>query len=373
MNRATVQILAPPLLLVFLTCAAGAQEPVDEQEPAEEAVSRETADGYRGIWFTLGQFSEHGDKYSGGLGTYTANHVPMAIYSAEADKTFFVYGGAKEGQRHLLCMASYYDHERDVVPRPTIVHDKQGVDDPHDNPSLCIDEQGHVWVFVSGRGRSRPGFIYRSTEPLNVEEFELVSTREITYPQPRWIEGEGLLHLFTKYTKGRELYWSTSPNGREWSRDQKFAGLGGSYQTSHQIDRRVITSFNMHPDGNVDRRTNLYFLQTDDRGDTWRNAQGDRVEVPLVEKMNAALVRDYQQEERLAALPLREQIDQRGVVVVDLVQLGEFREPLLLSRNRVARTGFAQVLQMDSGGCQRGVGIFLHLLPKKLSQPFRIS
>jgi hypothetical protein len=27
--------------------------------------------GYCGIWFTLGQFSEYGDKYSGGLGTYT--------------------------------------------------------------------------------------------------------------------------------------------------------------------------------------------------------------------------------------------------------------------------------------------------------------
>ena len=24
-------------------------------------------DGYKGIWFTLGQFSEYGDKYSGGL------------------------------------------------------------------------------------------------------------------------------------------------------------------------------------------------------------------------------------------------------------------------------------------------------------------
>ena len=32
--------------------------------------------GYRGIWFTLGFKFEHGDKYSGGLGTYTANHQP---------------------------------------------------------------------------------------------------------------------------------------------------------------------------------------------------------------------------------------------------------------------------------------------------------
>ena len=150
-------------------------------------------DGYRGIWFTLGQPSEYGDKYSGGLGTYTANHVPMAVYVPQADKTFFVYGGAKGGQRYLLAMASYFDHKRRVVPRPTVVHDKQGVNDPHDNPSLCLDEKGYVWVFVSGRGKSRPGFIYRSTQPYCVDDFELFWQGEITYPQPRWIDGEGFL------------------------------------------------------------------------------------------------------------------------------------------------------------------------------------
>src|SRR5690606_1493823 len=111
--------------------------------------------GYQGIWFTLVQFSEFGDKYSGGLGTYTANHVPLAIYAPVVDKTFFVYGGSRGGQRYLLAMASYYDHRTGLVPQPTIVHDKQGVDDPHDNPSLAIDEQGHLWVFISGRGRLR--------------------------------------------------------------------------------------------------------------------------------------------------------------------------------------------------------------------------
>ncbi len=142
------------------------------------------ADGYRGIWFTLGQFSEYGDKYSGGLGTYTAKHVPLAVYSQEADKTFFVYGGTIPGRRHLLAMASYYDHDRNLVPRPTIVHNKGGVDDPHDNPSIALDEYGHVWVFVSGRGRRRPGFKYRSVTPYSVDEFEQVSEEEMTYPQP---------------------------------------------------------------------------------------------------------------------------------------------------------------------------------------------
>ena len=110
-------------------------------------------DGYRGIWFTLGQVSEYGDKNPGGLGTYTAKHLPLAVYSPEAEKTFFVYGGAKQGKRHLLAMVSYYDHRRGVVPRPVIVHDKEGVNDPHDNPSIALDEHGHIWVFVSGRAR----------------------------------------------------------------------------------------------------------------------------------------------------------------------------------------------------------------------------
>ena len=56
------------------------------------------ADSYQGIWFTLNQFSEEGDKYSGGLRTYTAKHVPMAIYGPEVEKIFLVYGGAKERQ-----------------------------------------------------------------------------------------------------------------------------------------------------------------------------------------------------------------------------------------------------------------------------------
>jgi hypothetical protein len=65
------------------------------------------ADGYKGIWFTLGQFSAHGDKYSGGLGTYTANHMPVAIYSKKANKTFFVYGATTaENEKHLLIAIS---------------------------------------------------------------------------------------------------------------------------------------------------------------------------------------------------------------------------------------------------------------------------
>ncbi|MBK9490799.1 MAG: hypothetical protein IPO07_19955 [Haliscomenobacter sp.] len=127
-------------------------------------------DGYKGIWFTLGQFSEFGDKYSGGLGTYTANHLPVAIYAAKAQKTFFVYGGTTHpDKRHLLIMISYFDHRKKRVPKPVIVWDKMGVDDPHDNASLSIDQNGYLWVFVSGRGKIRPGLIFKSRQPYNID------------------------------------------------------------------------------------------------------------------------------------------------------------------------------------------------------------
>ncbi|HUT89421.1 MAG TPA: family 16 glycoside hydrolase [Thermoguttaceae bacterium] len=292
-NCSKSAIGAAVLLAVFWAAVAVHAPDGNAQPPQQQD------DGYRGIWFTLGQVSEYGDKYSGGLGTYTAKHVPLAVYSEKAEKTFFVYGGAKEGKRHLLAMASYYDHRRGVVPRPTIVHDKGGVNDPHDNPSIALDEHGYVWVFVSGRGRHRPGFKYRSVEPLSVDRFELVSEEEMTYPQPWWIDGKGFLYLFTKYTGVRELYWNTSPDGRQWTPHQKLAGMGGHYQVSNRRGNRVVTAFNMHPGGQADKRTNLYFVQSDDLGHTWRTADGTPVDTPMTDPHCPALVRDFQAEGRL--------------------------------------------------------------------------
>ncbi len=284
------------------------------------------ANGYNSIWFTLGQYlgDEFGDKYSGGLGTYTAKHVPLAVYAEAAGKTFFVYGGCIPGTRHLLAMVSYYDHDRHVVPRPTIVCDKGGVDDPHDNPSICIAPDGHIWVFVSGRGQRRPGFRYRSCEPFCIEAFELIATEEFTYPQPWWIEGEGFLHLFTKYTGVRELYWSRSPDGRQWSADRKLAGIEGHYQTSRQRGSRVVTAFNRHPEGHPDLRTDLYYLETTDLGESWQTADGAPIEPPLVEPHNAALVREFDAEGRLVYMKDID-LDAEGNPVILVVTSGDHR------------------------------------------------
>lgn len=261
------------------------------------------ANGYKGIWFTLGQFSAYGDKYSGGLGTYTSSHIPVAIYSKQVNKTFFVYGGTTApNERHLLIMISYFDHNNKTVPKPVIVYDKKGVNDPHDNASLAIDGKGYLWVFVSGRNTSRPGLLFKSHTPYSIDRFDEVLQDEMTYPQPWWIAGTGFLYLFTKYTKGRELYWKTSVDGINWTEDQKLAGMGGHYQVSNLFDKKLVSVFNYHPGGNVDKRTNLYLVQTNDMGKTWTTIDGKTIQTPLSNTQNDALIKDYQMEGKLVYL-----------------------------------------------------------------------
>lgn len=272
-------------------------------------------DGYKGIWFTLGQFSEYGDKYSGGLGTYTAKHIPLAIYSPEVKKTFFVYGGIAETRKsdadqpgrtaksygnYLLCMIGCYDHTTNTISKPTVVYDKKGVFDPHDNPSISMDSEGYVYVFVSGRGRGRMGLIYKSREPYDIETFELIVTDEMTYPQPKYVPGKGFLHLFTKYMGTRLLYFNTSPDGRNWTEHKQLAAMkregdanGGHYQISNQLGDKIVFFFNWHPNGNVDKRTNIYYLQTTDFGNTWTKVDGTPVSIPVTDVDSPVLLKEF--------------------------------------------------------------------------------
>jgi hypothetical protein len=267
-----------------------------EHAAASAAVTPRDDHGYRGIWYTLGSRGAGDVKYSGGLGTYTSSHTPMAVYAAAAQRTFFTYGGTSSpDKRELQIMVGSFDHATGRLSQPVLVLDKPDVDDPHDNASLNLDADGHVWVFASGRNTARPGVIFRSREPFSIDRFERVATQTFTYPQPWMIPEKGWLLLFTKYTAGRELYWKTSPDGRTWSEDHKLAGFGGHYQTSGVHEgRKIATFFNYHPDGDVDRRTNVYYAQSTDYGATWTTVDGQPLTLPLASVDNPARVADLE-------------------------------------------------------------------------------
>jgi len=277
---------------------ASAESRSDESKAVELINAKD--DGYRGIWYAnQPSHDEYVYKYSGGLGTYCAKHIPHAWYAAKVNRTFFTYGGStRENSRHLIHMVSYYDHQTRTVPRPTILLDKR-TDDAHDNPVINVDGDGYIWIFSSSHGTARPSFVSRSAEPYSVEKFEKVWTGNFSYPQPWYLAGKGFLFIHTHYTGGRSNCMMTSTDGVNWS-DRRFLARidQGHYQISRPWnDRKVGVAFNYHPAGKgLNWRTNLYYMETDDFGRTWRNAQGNGLELMLDKVRNPALVHDYRSE-----------------------------------------------------------------------------
>jgi hypothetical protein len=258
------------------------------------------AEGYRGLWSTSIKSPEFGYRYAGGLATYSSYHNPVAIFSPQAGKTFFVYGGTSEpDQSHLQIMVSYFDHKTLMVPKPVIVFDKEGVDDPQDNATISIDSSGFIYVFVSGMGRTRPGYIYRSSLPFSIDKFDLILEGEIVFPQPWWVKDSCFVMMHTKFMKGRELYCSTGKDGRNWSSALKLTAMGGNNQVTESNGSSVFTVFNYFHGGNPDRQTNLYFLRSDDAGKTWKTIDNKIIQPPLNSIYNDALIKDYESENKL--------------------------------------------------------------------------
>ncbi len=299
-------LLAGLVIAAWATAAghAAGDQPVagsKETETPKSVLLCTKADGYRGIWYSnQRQPDKYVYKYSGGLGTYCAKHRPFAVYAPEVNKTFFCYGGTLPEKNRLVHMVSYYDHTTGMVPRPTLLLDKQ-TDDAHDNPVIAIDGGGYIWIFSSSHGTARPSYISVSTEPYSIDSFELVQTTNFSYPQVYWVAEHGFLFLHTRYLKNhRRLFFIGSADGRTWSQPQLLAHIDqGHYAVSWIRGNRLGIAFNYHPEPQgLNWRTNLYYMETGDGGRTWRNVEGRRLQLPLTTADNRALVHEYRSEKR---------------------------------------------------------------------------
>jgi putative BNR repeat neuraminidase len=283
-------------------------------------ISGTQVNGYQGIWYyNQPSKDEYVFKYSGGLGTYCAKHIPFAIYAPEVQKTFFCYGGRLKKKNILVHMVSYYDHNTGLVPRPTAVINKL-TDDAHDNPVIQLDNNGYIWIFSSSHGINRPSYIWRSKKPYDVVEFELCCITNFSYPQPWVWDTNTILFLHTQYMqKGRSMMYAEIklnspldikiPKIHNESPNLLARIEMGHYQVSSKFQNpgknnihstKIGTAFNFHPDGKgLNYRTNLYYMETKDKGRSWHNITKDVIDTPLNSISNPALVYDFQNENRL--------------------------------------------------------------------------
>lgn len=275
---------------------------------AEAGILQKKANGFKGIWY-MNQPSndEYVYKYSGGLGTYPANHRPFAIYSREVNKTFFCFGGTDDDNSTLYHNVSYFDHKTGKVANPLILLDKNTID-AHDNPVISIDDKGYIWIFSTSHGTTRPSYIHKSKKPYDIEAFETVEATELvngeekpfnnfSYFQVYHQKGKGFLALFTKYSDwgNRVIGYNTSKDGVKWGEWKVIAHIEqGHYQISAGAGGKIAVAFDFHPQGKgLNYRTNLHYLETTDFGNTWKTVNGQAVTLPLQSRDNPALIKDF--------------------------------------------------------------------------------
>ncbi|MEZ4772363.1 MAG: BNR-4 repeat-containing protein [Bacteroidia bacterium] len=330
--------LLPVAVLLLFACKTPPSTPEDNPYPDAKFINQ-PGDGFRGIWYMNQPVGEpYQFKYSGGMGTYCAKHRPFSIYASQVNKTFFCFGGTTQDswkkfdltisrdrdtlEGMLLHMVSFYDHNTGEVARPTIILDKM-TSDAHDNPVISIDDKGYIWIFSTSHGTSRRSYIHKSISPFDISGFEQVHAQKlengILVPMDNfsyfqiWNTGrQGFMGFFTHYEKDktsgmgqRVAYFVTSKNGVEWSEWQKLAAISeGHYQISEYNPEfhTAGTAFNYHPDqpkpgeAGLNYRTNLYYIQTGDFGKSWQAMDGAKVQIPLTEAKNPALVYDFESE-----------------------------------------------------------------------------
>ncbi|MBL8212827.1 MAG: hypothetical protein JNK87_19085, partial [Bryobacterales bacterium] len=145
-------------------------------------------------------------------------------------------------------------------------------------------------------------------KPYDIREWELLEKTNFSYTQPWYLPTLGrFLFRHTLYKNGqRTLNFKASADARTWPEPTLLAHIEmGDYQVSWRDGdtSRVATAFDLHPSTGragkgLNYRTNLYYAETGDAGQTWTNAAGDRLNLPLLESVNPALVHDYRAEDR---------------------------------------------------------------------------
>ncbi len=293
-------------------------------------------------------------KYSGNLGTYTAKHYPTAV--KEGETIYFVFSGPVDldnkhwfssgGQQRAttsgdgeintaplfrnpvgksealgIYVAKYEPAGQRVTP-PILVHVKY-TDDPHDNAVINIDDEGYIYILVAGRGETRGAFLYRSQTPRDIIAFDDISPESvnysndysdfdgrvgIAYPKLFWVDSDGgyFRLIYTVYCGeascgGRNIFTAElRVDGAAKATMEsvtRIANYLGHYAIANARGEDIVLAFNVHLNGKVDDRTNLYYLHSSDGGKTWRNAQNLAVSLPLDSQtaIEQAVVRKYHQ------------------------------------------------------------------------------
>ena len=181
---------------------------------------------------------------------------------------------------------------------------------------MNLDDDGNIWVFANSHGGLGVGQVYRSSTPYEITDFDEVALpgtvfgdgtgdNALAYSNSNYVPGEGFLLVWNKYNEGRSVHAATSTDGTTWlngrngtATSDKVIDIDGHYQMSRQVGNTVGIVSNVHH-GGLNNRTNLYYIESNDFGDSWNTAQGTTVSGAVTDIADVSLIYDYESENKL--------------------------------------------------------------------------
>ena len=176
--------------------------------------------------------------------------------------------------------------------------------DPHNNVSLVVDKQGYIHVWANMHGDVMR--YVRSANPHDITAWNApgmsgLNQAQATYPR-------GLVHpdgtVFCMYRDGAsgngDVYLERSAGGTAaWSQVGKIADgkttNENPYESRFAIDSagKIAVAFTWRPSGgDANANNDVHYIQSTDKGSTWKSVNGTTVALPLVHSNTTALVLD---------------------------------------------------------------------------------
>ncbi|HOZ49490.1 MAG TPA: BNR-4 repeat-containing protein [Candidatus Hydrogenedentes bacterium] len=255
---------------------------------------------FRGVWYGCGTENTLPGRdlvYAGGKATYCAWHRPMAVYAPAVNKTFFVFGDAEN--RPAI---SYFDHQTSTFAPPLALGTNPD-GNAHRNPTLCIDEDGFLYVFYGYAGGKQPIPVLRSIAPFDITRWERradLTDGSGSYPNPWQLRSREI--LVTHRVPAGWAFRRTREGGATWeptvslvefgSYEGTSTAYGFSMAETGPYPRKLHFVWSRLGGGSPEavrtkhlwaRRFNVYYACSDDGGDTWRRSDGTAYTLPITE------------------------------------------------------------------------------------------